>query len=349
MATFASLSPQGPSSSSSKNKNSRSAGGSPRGESSSRTSSSSGTSSSSRSSSSRSSSSRSMKQSVETAAAEEASPPAGGASPSGTHFYNWVVSPLCNSLCAWFPSWVHPDFISFLGLCCASAAAYCCCAANVSSSGSELALAAFFWILYGLFDNIDGKQARRLGLCSAGGDFFDHSSDSVSSSFAALIILHMLCCRVSAPAAAAAAGQQQESTLNMHPTLFHFCFVMLSQVPFFIATWAHPIVGRTMLSASLEGPGSFSVDELNLLVIPGLLLLKARHPWVFALPLNEAVAAVPLLGPLVSPALSSCLHACRAYYLPLLQLPSQQQPRELTLGLCVLIASVGFSIVQSSK
>ncbi|KAL8434291.1 hypothetical protein ACSSS7_003282 [Eimeria intestinalis] len=306
-------------------------------------------------------------------------------SPSGTLFYNWVVSPVCNTLCEWFPPCVHPDFISFLGLCCASAAAYCCCAANVSGTGSELALAAFFWILYGLFDNIDGKQARRLGLCSAGGDFFDHSSDSVSSSFAALIIVHMLCGRI--PVHTKASGLQQEcvslaflryvpglkavlpsggegfrvcfqpaATLNMHPVLFNFCFVMLSQVPFFIATWAHPIVGRTMLSASIDGPGNFSVDELNLLVIPGLLLLKARYPWVFTLPLSDAIAAVPLLGPVVHPHVSSLLEVFRHQYLPLLQLPQQQQQhqqqqqpqQQLTLGLCVLVIAVIFSIVQSS-
>nr|ASN64464.1 choline/ethanolamine phosphotransferase 3 [Eimeria falciformis] len=196
-------------------------------------------------------------------------------SPSGTVFYQWIVSPLCDRICSKIPPWVHPDIISFLGLCCTSASAYCCCAATNDSSGSQLALAALLWVLYGLLDNIDGKQARRLGLCSAGGDFFDHSSDSVSSSFAALLILHMLCNKV-APSAAAAAAASTAETLNIHPTAFHVCFVLLSQAPFFIATWAHPIVGRTMLSASIDSTSNFSVDELNLLLIPGLLLLKAH-------------------------------------------------------------------------
>ncbi|KAL8275168.1 hypothetical protein Esti_000918 [Eimeria stiedai] len=314
-------------------------------------SSSSSTSSSSTSSSSRKSRGRSSSKdrgALHTGEQERQPSPS---CPSGTVFYNWVVSPVCNRICEWFPPCMHPDLISFLGLCCASAAAYCCCAANVSGTGSELAFAALFWVLYGLFDNIDGKQARRLGLCSAGGDFFDHSSDSVSSSFAALIIVHMLCGRL--PVSPEAAGLQQEcpvATLNVHPGLFSFCFVMLSQVPFFIATWAHPIVGRTMLSACVDGPGNFSVDELNLLVIPGLLLLKARHPWVFILPLSDAVAAVPVLGPLLHPCVSSCLEVFRNVYLPPLQLPQkQQQQQQLTLGLCLLIVAVVFSIVQSCR
>ncbi|KAL8441808.1 hypothetical protein Emag_006882 [Eimeria magna] len=364
MASPACVAPQGPGSS---NKDSSAS-----------SSSSSRTSSSSRESRSRNSSKD--RDSVRSEQARMPSP----SSPSGTFFYNWVVSPLCNWLCEWFPPCMHPDFISFLGLCCASAAAYCCCAANISGTGSELALAAFFWILYGLFDNIDGKQARRLGLCSAGGDFFDHSSDSVSSSFAALIIVHMLCGRLPMPVTAT--GLQQEcvslaflryvpglkallplggqgfkvcfqpaATLNMHPILFNFCFIMLSQVPFFIATWAHPIVGRTMLSASVDGPGNFSVDELNLLVIPGLLLLKARHPWVFTLPLSDAIAAVPFFGPILHPYVGGLLEASRYEYLPMLQLPQQpqqqqqqQQQQQLTLGHCVLIVAVFFSIVQSS-
>ena len=52
---------------------------------------------------------------------------------------------------------------------------------------------------------------------------------------------------------------QAVSELHIHPRLFQLCFIVLAQLPFFTATWAHPIVGRTMLSASLEGPGTFSV------------------------------------------------------------------------------------------
>lgn len=271
-------------------------------------------------------------------------------------------------------------------------------------------------------------QARRLGLCSAGGDFFDHASDSVSSSFAALILMHMLCNRVGT-SGGGAAGQQQEcvslaflryipglsallpggglgfrvcfqpaATLNIHPNVFNFCFIMLSQVPFFIATWAHPIVGRTILSASIDGPGSFSVgvrlyrvqglwlpwceviraerfcmagprvsmvegfrfraqdltcvqvDELNLLVIPGLLLLKALYPWVFLVPIGEAVHALPLLGPLVSPYVEQYIGGVRGFFLPPLQQHHMQElPQQLTLGVCVLIISVAFAVVQSSR
>lgn len=130
-------------------------------------------------------------------------------------------------------------------------------------------------------------QARRLGLCTAGGDFFDHSSDSISSSFAALIILHMLVGDTGRGVDTGFSGAEKcvsleflrlipgvhlllskeqarvcflsTSSLNVTPTIFRLSFVMLSQIPFFVATWAHPIVGRTILSASIDGPGAFSV------------------------------------------------------------------------------------------
>ncbi|OEH77852.1 CDP-alcohol phosphatidyltransferase domain-containing protein [Cyclospora cayetanensis] len=237
-------------------------------------------------------------------------------------------------------------------------------------------------------------QARRLGACSAGGDFFDHSSDSVSSSFAALIILHMLCGPAAAAsaagtstaaagkAAAAASGPQQEclslaflrhipglsvllphagrgfrvcfqsaTDLRIRPLIFSISFTLLSQIPFFIATWAHPIVGRTMLSASVDGPGSFSVDELNLLVIPGLLLLRALFPWVFAVSLADAVSLLPAIGPFLSSAARSFMGGFASTIL--LEEEEQHQPsqeqRQLTLGLCVLTVSVAFSLLQSSR
>ncbi|XP_026190888.1 uncharacterized protein LOC34619059 [Cyclospora cayetanensis] len=284
-----------------------------------------------------------------------------------TVFYQNIVSPVCDAICKVLPPCIHPDVLSFTGLCCASAAAFCCCAANASGSSEQLALAALFWILYGIFDNIDGKQARRLGACSAGGDFFDHSSDSVSSSFAALIILHMLCGPAAAASAAgtstAAAGKaaaaasgpqvcfQSATDLRIRPLIFSISFTLLSQIPFFIATWAHPIVGRTMLSASVDGPGSFSVDELNLLVIPGLLLLRALFPWVFAVSLADAVSLLPAIGPFLSSAARSFMGGFASTIL--LEEEEQHQPsqeqRQLTLGLCVLTVSVAFSLLQSSR
>lgn len=134
-------------------------------------------------------------------------------------------------------------------------------------------------------------KARRLGLCTAGGDFFDHSSDSISSSFAALIIIHMLVGDTGQSFDAGFSGAEKcvsleflrfipglhlllsrerarlcflsTASLNAAPTVFRLSFVMLSQVPFFVATWAHPIVGRTILSASIDGPGTFSVNYIS--------------------------------------------------------------------------------------
>ncbi|CDJ33155.1 CDP-alcohol phosphatidyltransferase domain-containing protein, putative [Eimeria mitis] len=306
----------------------------------------------------------------------------GGNVPTGTAFYQWAVSPVCDRICQRLPRWVHPDLVSFLGLACAAAAAFCCCTPHAPDSTTRLAASAFFWILYALLDNLDGKQARRLGLCSAGGDFFDHSSDSISSSFAALIILHMLCGRVSTAAESAAAGQQQAcvslaflrhipllrallpgggsgfrvcfqaiSQLDIHPSLFQLSFIVLAQLPFFTATWAHPIVGRTMLSADLDGPGTFSVDELNFLVIPGLLLLRALYPTFFVLSVFEGLEMLPFVGGWLSATAAAAAQRCSSFFVPQ---PQQQQvmlllQQQLSIGFCVLLVSDAFCIYQSSR
>lgn len=80
-----------------------------------------------------------------------------------TPFYTWVVSPVCDRVCAFLPSWLLPDAISFAALCCATTAAYLCCAVQDNpNKGAALSFSAVFWALYGILDNLDGKQVSNL-------------------------------------------------------------------------------------------------------------------------------------------------------------------------------------------
>ncbi|PHJ23980.1 cdp-alcohol phosphatidyltransferase [Cystoisospora suis] len=298
-------------------------------------------------------------------------PPSGG-----SPFYRSVLSPLCDRICMHLvPPAVSPDVISFLALCCAGSATLFCCYADgefaslpvgdrkggipqdpaaVTTSLYEAgqrntsawwAVAGVLWMLYSVLDNVDGKQARRLRRCTAGGDFLDHSSDSIVTSLSGLVAMKTLLLRP------AFLPPSQPSLLFSLPLTEGnasrmislgqadcFAFIMISQLPFFIATWAHPIVGRTILSSSLDGVDWFSVDEVNFIVIPSILFVRAFLPWFWPTSLLSLLSVLPVsLHPVVT-SLASVVGG-------LFQLP----PTGVTLGVLVIFASCVLSVVESSR
>mmetsp|Transcript_22031 Transcript_22031/g.30301 ORF Transcript_22031/g.30301 Transcript_22031/m.30301 type:complete len:381 (-) Transcript_22031:101-1243(-) len=91
-------------------------------------------------------------------------------------FWNWLTT--------FLPRWIHPNTLTILG--------------SLSIIPSFLLFAYFSWeflenvsgwliavgiggvLLFQTLDNLDGRQARRLGLSSPIGDWFDHSLDILS-------------------------------------------------------------------------------------------------------------------------------------------------------------------------
>lgn len=73
--------------------------------------------------------------------------------PLNSPFYHHVISPFCNIIIQYhlIPRWVTPNQISFVGLLFAVLAVIC---AKLKYYG----YAAPFWMLYGLFDNLDGER-----------------------------------------------------------------------------------------------------------------------------------------------------------------------------------------------
>ncbi|ESS30204.1 CDP-alcohol phosphatidyltransferase [Toxoplasma gondii GAB2-2007-GAL-DOM2] len=212
------------------------------------------------------------------------------------------------------------------------------------------AVAGLLWMLYSVLDNVDGKQARRLRQCTAGGDFLDHSSDSIVTSLSGLVVMWALLLQpASAPQRSASsrlfsissspsvALNDRTHTISLG-SLDCLAFILITQLPFFIATWAHPIVGRTILSSSLEGCHWFSVDEVNFIVIPSVLFVRALTPTFWS---TTLVSLLPHCPPFVH-SVVTVLSAAIGF---VFQLASE----EVTLGVLVVFASCMLSFFESTR
>ncbi|PFH31103.1 hypothetical protein BESB_029770 [Besnoitia besnoiti] len=214
-------------------------------------------------------------------------------------------------------------------------------------------VAGVLWMMYSVLDNVDGKQARRLRRCTAGGDFLDHSSDSIVTSLSGVVVLWTLLLR---PSSLPPRPVSSSFRLSLSPSPFGdtqtgggsgiislgsldcLTFILIAQLPFFIATWAHPIVGRTILSSSLEGCHWFSVDEVNFLVIPSLLFLRALVPDFWS---TTLVSLLPLCP--------GCLHPLVNAASVVIGAPFQLGHEEVTFGVCFIFGSSTLSLVASTR
>eukprot|EP00041_Stephanoeca_diplocostata_P042121 m.10322 g.10322 ORF g.10322 m.10322 type:complete len:396 (-) comp7321_c0_seq1:281-1468(-) len=119
--------------------------------------------------------------------------------PNGSWLYEKVLSPyVYNAIVKIFPMWLHPNALTLCGFICASTSLVINSLflpkfedtdANVKNVAhwSFYVLIAIFHALYTIFDNTDGKQARRTKTSSAAGEIFDHGVDQSVSSIAMII------------------------------------------------------------------------------------------------------------------------------------------------------------------
>ncbi|KAF4696252.1 phosphotransferase 1 [Perkinsus olseni] len=98
--------------------------------------------------------------------------------------YNYVLSPLCEVIIQWVPKWVHPNVLTLCGLLCNVISHlivfWYCPSLTEPCPAWVWALTGIMVIAYSFFDNLDGKQARRLGLSSPLGLLVDHGCDSIN-------------------------------------------------------------------------------------------------------------------------------------------------------------------------
>ncbi|KAH0481221.1 MAG: uncharacterized protein KVP18_002209 [Porospora cf. gigantea A] len=188
-------------------------------------------------------------------------------SPVTSPFYKRIVKPFCVWLCdhvvpEYVPAWSITLF--GLGLVLSSVC--------LITTGHHV-LAGVLWSTYGVLDNVDGCQARKTGTSSRAGEFLDHAVDSLVSSLSALAWLSSIVDVTSAEGQNFRAGW-------LFPTMW-----IVGQLPFFVACWAHHVLGRLLLGSSFTKSDWFTVDEFNILFVPGLIMSRGIVPGLWALEL----------------------------------------------------------------
>eukprot|EP00038_Savillea_parva_P000852 m.99174 g.99174 ORF g.99174 m.99174 type:complete len:400 (+) comp10299_c0_seq3:2620-3819(+) len=171
--------------------------------------------------------------------------------PQGSLLYTEVLSPyIYTPICALYPRWLHPNVLTFLGM----VAAWASCLVVVFNSptlGGEgdpwvYFVSAACFAMYIVFDNTDGKQARRIKMSSAAGETFDHGVDVTVTTLGMMVV--------------ADATQMPTSMLVVQ--------LLASHVTTFVNNWHHKITGHMSW-----GGRYLSVDEATLVTV--LIVLGA--------------------------------------------------------------------------
>jgi len=97
-------------------------------------------------------------------------------------YRRWLVDPVL----PFIPAWVHPNWITHAGhLACLSAVVLLF--ATGSQGGAPYAIAALLLQVYIWCDNADGAHARRVGKCSAVGEYLDHGLDILNTVYMGML------------------------------------------------------------------------------------------------------------------------------------------------------------------
>ncbi|KAL5368928.1 putative amino alcohol phosphotransferase [Cryptosporidium parvum] len=184
--------------------------------------------------------------------------------PMTSPLYNNVISPVCDKIVGFLPKYLSPNLLTIIGLISISTSFIMLISIGENSKKLYFVSAAL-WFLYGIIDNLDGKQARRLGVSSNSGEFIDHAIDSVVTSFVGLAFQYM---------------HNRYLELDL--------LVVLSyQLPFYFACWFHFKYGKLIIGNSVSKTPYFTVDELNLVFVPLFILFEYLFPglWNLDIPL----------------------------------------------------------------
>eukprot|EP00667_Euglena_gracilis_P008792 EG_transcript_8907 len=163
--------------------------------------------------------------------------------------YQHVLTPMNKVLIEFFPRWMAPNVITVLGL-------FCVMVSHVLmlyyAPGLEGQGPAWVYVFNGLMllayqtlDNLDGRQARRVGASSPLGLFFDHGCDALNCTVGSLTLM-----------AATQMGASWKAVAILLSTIFTF----------YLNTWEEYYTGELILPV-INGPTE------------GLLVGTAIHLW----------------------------------------------------------------------
>eukprot|EP00929_Paragymnodinium_shiwhaense_P113103 TRINITY_DN81366_c0_g1_i1.p1 TRINITY_DN81366_c0_g1~~TRINITY_DN81366_c0_g1_i1.p1 ORF type:complete len:444 (-),score=45.52 TRINITY_DN81366_c0_g1_i1:18-1298(-) len=167
--------------------------------------------------------------------------------------YRYFCSPLADALvrrCV--PRWLAPNCITLLGLV-PSVFGHCLVAYHCPTFREECpswcwAVLAACTFIYQTLDNMDGKQARRIGLASPLGLLMDHGVDAVNITLGSLNLMALF---------------QLGDSVALCLTIW-----LCGAFPFFFATWEEFYTGTLHLGI-INGPTD------GVLIVCGMLLLSA--------------------------------------------------------------------------
>ncbi|KAK6588299.1 transmembrane domain protein [Cryptosporidium xiaoi] len=175
--------------------------------------------------------------------------------PATSSFYDNVISPLCDHIVDnYLPKWLTPNVISISGLVFVTTSFLILNTVDIRRE--YYIISSILWFFYGIFDNLDGKQARKLGVSSNSGEFLDHAIDSLVTSMVGISFQLM-----------------HNKYLN-----YDILVVLSYQLPFYFACWFHYSYGKLILGNSISNKPYFTVDELNLFFIPLFILFEYTLP-----------------------------------------------------------------------
>lgn len=187
------------------------------------------------------------------------------ATTSTSPLYTQFISPLCDFIVTTFvPNWVTPNQLSFAGLFSAYFAVF-------SVVYGHYIYGALAWFLYGILDNLDGKQARATGQSSRGGDCVDHAIDCVVCALMPIYGANILM-----------------GTSIILPR--NRCFLAVGcavQFSMYLACYGHILLGRLFLGSNIHGPSYFTVDELNLILFPLFSIVRGVRPDILDYQLSD--------------------------------------------------------------
>lgn len=169
-------------------------------------------------------------------------------------FYTYVMSPICNKLVNYFPIWLAPNLITFIGF-------IFVILTNIlinyfsgwdgknSIPGYISIICGLLYYLYHILDNIDGKQARRTNNSTPLGMLFDHGCDSITTFFLSII----LC-----------------SIMKLNSGFWYGLFWFFIAFPFFMCTWEQNITGFLYLPV-INGVSEGSLLALIAMIFTGIM------------------------------------------------------------------------------
>lgn len=185
--------------------------------------------------------------------------------PVNSWLYDEVLSPhIYNHLVKLYPMWLHPNVITIWGGLAAFTGLWLVYTSSFSLEGGADNITytkmALCFALYCIFDNTDGKQARRTKTSSKVGEMLDHGVDTCVTTVSTIMTA---------------------DAMRLSPTAT-ITYTLLIQMAMFFNNWYHTVTGVMSL-----GGRYLSVDEGMLTVIAMLATAGYFGPGVYHAPVGD--------------------------------------------------------------